>query len=389
MKILRLTHSANPRGGGVIEGVRVSTEELISRGHEVDIISLNDPEEAKKFELTIPIKAIGPGKTGYGYCPNLDSWLAEHLTRYDCAIIEGMWQYHGFALWRACRRLGKAAPPYYVFSHGMLDPWFKRTYPLKHLKKWLYWPWAEYRVLRDAQAVLFTAEEERRLARESFWLYRCHERIAHYGVRLPEYSSDEMVDAWRSQSPVGNGKPYLLFLGRLHVKKGPDLLIQAYRQIKKKHPHFPDLVLAGPAQNEHFAKRLRELANHDPQIHFPGMIQGAAKWGALREAQAMVLPSHQENFGIVVAEALAMGAPVLISNKINIWREIQNAQAGIVEDDSLDGALRLLDRFAAMDNNQRHSMSTHARECFQNEFSIERSVNSLLSILEEGLSKQS
>jgi hypothetical protein len=74
---------------------------------------------------------------------------------------------------------------YFVFPHGMLDPWFKRTYPFKHLKKWLYWPWAEYRVLRDAQAVLFTCEEEKRLARESFWLYRCNERVVTLGIARP------------------------------------------------------------------------------------------------------------------------------------------------------------------------------------------------------------
>jgi hypothetical protein len=67
----------------------------------------------------------------------------------------------------------------------MLDPWFKRQYPLKHLKKWLYWPWGEYRVLRDAQGVLFTSEEERRLARQSFWLYRCRELVLGYGITAP------------------------------------------------------------------------------------------------------------------------------------------------------------------------------------------------------------
>ena len=58
----------------------------------------------------------------------------------------------------------------------MLDPWFKRTYPIKHIKKWTYWPWADYRVLRDAKAVLFTTEQERLLARQSFWMYRVRSR---------------------------------------------------------------------------------------------------------------------------------------------------------------------------------------------------------------------
>jgi len=88
--------------------------------------------------------------------------------------LNGVWQFHSFAAWRTLRR---SDTPYVLYTHGMLDPWFKKQYPFKHLKKWMYWPWAEYRVLRDAQAVLFTSEEERMLARSSFWLYRCNEVV--------------------------------------------------------------------------------------------------------------------------------------------------------------------------------------------------------------------
>ena len=81
-------------------------------------------------------------------------WLRIHGGDYDRVIANGMWQYPSFAVWR---HFAGSVTPYYVFPHGMLDPWFKRTYPIKHLKKWLYWPWAEYRILRDAAAVIFTS----------------------------------------------------------------------------------------------------------------------------------------------------------------------------------------------------------------------------------------
>src|SRR5258708_12756609 len=97
----------------------------------------------------------------------------------------GLWQPHILAVWQ---RFQKTAIPYFVFPHGMLDPWFKRTYPLKHLKKWLYWPWAEYRVLRDARAVCFTCEEERRLARQSFRLYQCSEQLLNYRPSPPPHN---------------------------------------------------------------------------------------------------------------------------------------------------------------------------------------------------------
>jgi hypothetical protein len=72
--------------------------------------------------------------------------------------------------------------PYFVFLHGELDPWFKSVHPLRHLRRWLDWAWTGYPLLRDAHAVFFTGEEERRRARESFWLYDCHEFVLRYGV---------------------------------------------------------------------------------------------------------------------------------------------------------------------------------------------------------------
>jgi glycosyltransferase involved in cell wall biosynthesis len=111
------------------------------------------------------------------------------------------------------------------------------------------------------------------------------------------------------------------------------------------------------------------------------MLTGDIKWGALSAAEAFVLPSHQENFGIAVAEALACGTPVLISNKINIWREIDGDGAGLVENDDLAGTSRLLTRWLATDGNARAAMSNNAQQCFANRFEIERATDSLLAAI--------
>ena len=99
---------------------------------------------------------------------------------------------------------------------------------MKHAKKWLYWPWAEYRVLRDATAVLFTAEEERRLARRSFWLYRCNEVVINYGTAAPPPDDGAAADRFRRAFPTVGGKRIILFFGRIHEKKGCELLIRAF-----------------------------------------------------------------------------------------------------------------------------------------------------------------
>jgi glycosyltransferase involved in cell wall biosynthesis len=263
----------------------------------------------------------------------------------------------------------------------MLDPWFKRTYPLKHLKKWLYWPWAEYRVLRDAAAVLFTSEEERRLARESFWLYRCNERVVAYGTATPptpENAREKFFNAF----PQLRGERFLLFLGRLHEKKGCDLLLEAFVQSRDSFATPLHLVMAGPSFDEEYLRRLRQIAAAaDSSIIFPGMLSGDLKWGALSAAEAFILPSHQENFGIAVAEALGCGTPVLISNKINIWREIEADGAGYVENDDLPGAMNLLQRWLATPETARAAMRENARKCFANHFEIERATDALLEVI--------
>jgi glycosyltransferase involved in cell wall biosynthesis len=379
MKILRSTHTVNPARGGPIESIKQSSAALLRRGHEVEIISLDAPDDAWVRDAPIPVHALGPGRGSYGYAPRFSSWIKERRAQFDAVIVHGLWQYSSFGVWRA---LAGRSTPYFVFPHGMLDPWFKRTYPAKHFKKLLYWPWAEYRVLRDAAAVLFTAEEERRLARESFGLYRCREVVVNYGTAAPE-NLDQAREKFFAAYPLLKARPFLLFLGRLHEKKGCDLLINAFIALRKSKPDFVlSLVMAGPCADDVYLSHLRNLAKvAGDSILFPGMLTGGVKWGGLSAADAFVLPSHQENFGIAVVEALACGTPVLISNKINIWREIEADGAGLVENDDLAGTSRLLTRWLATGRAPRTAMTENARNCFANRFEIERATDSLLQVL--------
>jgi glycosyltransferase involved in cell wall biosynthesis len=113
------------------------------------------------------------------------------------------------------------------------------------------------------------------------------------------------------------------------------------------------------------------------------MLTGEMKQSALANADALILPSHQENFGMAIVEALAAGVPVLISNRINIWREIETDQAGYVENDDLAGTKSLIERWINTDSAQRELMRAAARRCFAKRFEISRAVDSLLNILEE------
>jgi glycosyltransferase involved in cell wall biosynthesis len=379
LKILRIIRSVNPEGGGPIEGIKQINKPLQNSGHDIEIASLDSPDAGFVKQSIIPVHALGPGLGGYGYSPKLKPWLTEHCYDYDVFIIHGLWQYHSFA---AHSVLSRKDMPYYVFSHGMLDPWFKHAYPLKHLKKWLYWPWAEYRVLRDARAVIFTSEEERLLARQSFWFYHVNEAVTAYGTSGPRGNGEELSRQFLSVYPQLQGKRLILFLSRIHEKKGCDLLLEAFAKVAATNERL-HLVMAGPDQTgwTNALKVQAERLGIGGHITWSGTMQGDMKWGAFYSAEVFCLPSHQENFGIVVAEALACGKPVLISNKVNIWREIEADGAGFIDDDTVEGTVRNLERWLALDSESHAAMSERAENCFKSRFHIQRAAERLLEII--------
>lgn len=381
MKILQVIHSADPSRGGPIEGVRNVAHRMAELGCETELVTLDDPASAWLGQLTQKVHALGPSRGNYGLNGRMVSWLDQHARGYDFVIVNGLWQYHSFATWRVLARTGQ---PYAVFTHGMLDPWFKRAYPLKHLKKWLYWPWAEYRVLRDAAAVLFTCEDERLLARESFRLYKAREQVVSFGTRTPPADGAVLAVRFLDAHPALWGKRVLLFLGRIQEKKGCDLLIDAFADVADQALDL-HLVMAGPDQTGWMAalRAQAALRGVDHRIHWVGMLQGDQKWGAFHAAEAFVLPSHQENFGIAVAEALGCGLPVLISDKVNIWREVQDAGAGLVADDTVEGARTLLERWLALHPSDRQRMSLAASRLFKKSFTVEAMADSLLQVIRQ------
>lgn len=379
MKVLHLIRSIDPAGGGPVEGIRQLSGHHLAEGHKVEVASLDSPSAPWMKNFSLPIYPLGPGLGRYGFSTKWTAWLRENVCNYDVVIINGIWQYQSYGAWRVLREMKM---PYVLFTHGMLDPWFKRRYPFKHLKKWIYWPWAEYRVIRDASAVLFTCEEERVLARRSFWLYKCNEIVVNFGTAGPQGDAAAQSELLYRKFPQLQGKRIALFLSRLHTKKGCNILIEAFAKTMALDPSWR-LVMAGPDQigwKANLEGLAAKLGVADC-IVWAGMITGDLKWGAFRAAEIFVLPSHSENFGIVVAEALACGTPVLISDKVNIWREIQAEGAGLVAPDTLQGTIETLRQWSRMPLDERQAMRGRARSCFLRRFEIQSAASILINTL--------
>lgn len=383
MKILQVISTLNPSLGGQLEALIQSVHGFDILGHKSEVLTLDGLDAPWIASFPAVVHALGPGIGRYKFTMRLIPWLKLHSRDYDAVLIHGIWQFQSFGTWLAVR---SDSPPYFVFIHGALDPWFKRVYPLKHVKKWLYWPWAEYRVLRDAQAVLFTCDEERILARKSFWLYQVNEAIVDFGIPDPGGDPHRQREHFFQGFPSLRRQRLLLFLSRFHPKKGCDLLIEAFARVAAKDPAL-HLVMAGPDQEGWRQKLMAQTQARGvkDRITWTGMLTGDMKWGAFHAAEVFVLPSHSENFGIVVAEALACRLPVLITDKVNIWREIVQDGAGFAEQDTFDGTVALLERWLGLSVDEIHQMRGRARACFESHFEIQQAAKKLINVIEQCL----
>jgi glycosyltransferase involved in cell wall biosynthesis len=379
LRILHIVQSVNPEGGGPIEAVRQVGHAHRALGDTLQIASLDPPGAPYLAFPEVPVEPLLLGWIDRFFPLSLLRWVRDHHRHFDAVVVNGIWDFHLLAAYLAVRDTGT---PFYVFPHGMLDPWFRRRYPLKHLKKWLFWPWAMYLPMRYADAVCFTCNQERLLARQSFWLYDCHEVVVDFGTKGIPDPSHNYATPFLEANPAIASRQRFLFLGRVAPKKGPDLLLRAIAALNAEglwDPATMVLVLAGPASGA-YATELQQLAERigiSSSLHWTGMLQGDQKWGAFQSADAFVLPSHQENFGIAVAEALSCSTPVLLTHPVNIAADIAAAGGGLVEHDSVAGITTLLRRWLALDPTARAAMATEARRCFLERYEI---TNAALSI---------
>jgi glycosyltransferase involved in cell wall biosynthesis len=293
--------------------------------------------------------------------------------REEWIIAHGLWQWPG----RVARSLGN---PYLVYPHGMLDPWFKKTYPFKHFKKQIYWWAIQGKILRGAHAVCFTTQEEQALARKTFFPYQANEMVTGLGVQPPPQALDILKEKFLEKYPALKRRKILLYLGRFHPKKGVDELIRSWK--KRRNPNDEVLVLAGPVNKKDlWIRKLLSMVGEDPAVVWTGMLQGNEKWGALCSADAMILPSHQENYGMVVAEACSVGLPVYLTKKVNLWREVVDTGAGVAENDDPTGIQSLVDQWMVAEDRPQRSHA--AKQCFEQRLHIDRTVENLCKIFEQ------
>lgn len=382
IKVLRVVSTMNPAKGGVVEAISQASLSFNRKGGVMDVLcfdDLNSPWLNTNYGYSI--YSVGRARTAYKINLAYFHWLWKNARNYDVVVLDGLWQFlslGGYLL----KLLGV---PFCVFVHGMLDPYFNQN-KKKFFKKLPFWWVSERNILALAKFVIFTCQVERDLAKNSFPAYKARSRVATLGVEGSSVPAWSLLKCFYSSFPALVGKKFALFLSRIHKKKGIDILIEALGNISALPDDFI-LAIAGP-DSEGLKEILQEKIQRlriESKVAWLGMLEGDVKWGAYQAAEVFILPSHQENFGIVIAEALSTSTPVLISNKVNIWKEVNSMGAGFVENDDVNGVEKLLCAWLALSRSERLKMSERARICHEERFSTLSASSDLGKIINDAM----
>lgn len=389
MRILRVIPTMDPQSGGPCQGIRNSIPAQESMGVINEVVCFDSSTAEFQGKDDFRIYRLGPAVGPYSYCASFASWLKENLLSYDIVVIHGLWLYHSygtFKVWRSLKDQKQKVPDLYVMPHGMLDPYFQKAKSrrLKAIRNWVFWKMVEKNVINGTTGLLFTCEQELNLAKTTFTPYYPKKEFnVGYGVPLPPPQEAWFIDAFEQKCEAIKKKPYFLFLSRIHPKKGAEILINAYIKLLNKFPGIPDLVIAGPGKDTNFGQMLQKIAK-GYSIHFPGMLEAEAKWGAFYGCEAFLLPSHQENFGIAVVEAMACGKAVLISDQVNIFREIQNGDGGLISTDTEEGVHEMLCRWISLSEEERRRKGRNSKKVYHNHYAIEKAARRMVRTLKNG-----
>ena len=343
MRVLHVISSLDPGTGGPTTALHGLTRAQVKAGLSVSVVATAVGDEADKpaerlRTSGVNVRIIKPCSGRLVRHPELSATVAEMVAQADLVHIHALWEEIQH---QAARHARKASIPYLIRPCGMLDPW---SLGQNRWVKRLYMAWRLRNNLNHARAIHFTSQTEYDLT-EPLQL-RAPAIIEPNGVDLAEFETLPPSGAFRSRHPQLASKRIVLFLSRLHHKKGLELLLPAFAALERTDTM---LVLAGP-DSDGYRARLEQMVQSlglSDRVLFTGMLMGRDRIEALADAELFVLPSYQENFGISVVEALAAGCPVLISDQVNIHREVVEAGVGgavpIAIEAIRDGLRRWLD----------------------------------------------
>lgn len=381
MKILHITEDFAPKYGGIAHALKSLSTMQAKMNHEIAIVAAtpsNDLAETFKPE-NVNVEIIHKdvlSNIWNSHSVRLRSMLRKILFEFDIIHIHGIWHYPCFIAAKIARR---EKIPYIITPHGALEPW---CLEYKRFKKKIYYKLAQEKQLRDAAIIhAITRQEANNIGK---LIPRARVMVVPNGVDLPERLNDEEKKLYEHKYEYLSGKKTILFLGRIHPKKGLDILIRAYA-IAKKAGIGHILVIAGPDEVG-WKKTLRRIADEagvEDSVFFIGFIEGKEKQYVLETADIFIMPSHSEGFSVAILEAMSFSKPVIITKGCN-FPEIEKEGAGIVVDPTEEEIAKAIIRMAS-DVELARYMGDNARNLIINEYTWDKIASRTIQMYKEAI----
>ena len=378
MNILHVIRDLSATTGGPVTAVLGLAAAQTAMGHFVTVVATDHGLETMPRPDGVEIATFPCTFPRWRFSVPLGRALQKLVRASDIVHIHTIWEYPMYAAARICRELNK---PYILRPCGMLDRW---SLSQGAWKKGVYLRLLGAPLIRNAAALHFTTHDE--LTNSLCFQDQENSFVVSNGFPPNVFAAPLDIQAFRYRFPELKGKRIVLFLGRLHYKKQPNVVLDAFKQICGIDERLV-LVLAGPSEPA-YLNHLRKLAKAlglEDRVVFTGLLQGEVVREALFAAEIFVLPSLQENFGMAVAEAMAAGCPVVVSEQVNLASEIRESKTGIVcKSDAVSTAKAL--EILIRDDGLRAIMAKNGRSLVADKFTLQKVSADLMNVYRDVLS---
>jgi glycosyltransferase involved in cell wall biosynthesis len=328
-----------------------------SVGWSSHLLGICGPDEAASPTAGLDLARLPAGRLRWAINRELRQTLQDAIAHADIVHIHGIWQEHCM---HACAAARRTFRPYIISAHGMLDAWALRQKPWR---KAPYLALCERRNLGSAACLRALTRHEAEDYRRAGM--RGSVAIVPNGVTIPEDATPELLF---EKYPELRSRRIVLYLGRLHRKKGIDLLCSAWARIATR---FPDAVLLIAGQDsEGTLSHLQSMtadAGIVTRVVFAGMLPAPLKWSALAAAKVFVLPSHSEGFSVSILEALGMGVPVLITRQCR-FPEVSESHCGWIIEPDANQIADLLTESLGISSAERAARQANARDLVETHY---------------------
>lgn len=379
MKILHYCPRIRLEDGGVVRAVLDLTESLAKTGNDVTLMAtagddMPPKESGVQSMLTGPFDRA-PIRFSHSRLHDLETYIKQA----DIVHLHTPWEPANIQLANIAR-LNNI--PYIVSVHGMLDNWCMKQ---RGLKKRLYLRIGGRKFLQKAAAIHCTAEAE--VTQVKRWTPRGNHVVIPLVFDPSDYLNPPPTsDPDKYWPPRKGDRPIVLFLSRIHEKKGIEKLLHAASQVIESNP--VRFIIAGCGEQE-YERSLRQLTtklNLDEYVEFVGFVEGDRKTALLRATDIFALPTSQENFGLVFPEAMACGVPVITTKGVDIWPELEESGGAIIINGSVNQLATSITKLLN-DSSTRLSMGNAAKKWVQDSFTGETVVNRYLDLYHTAMSQ--